>query len=233
MNLRKNKFFKKLKADLWGNLTTKSKNSKYIKHFQESILKRFYTKFKRNQVYKLKLTRDLIQVFNIEGSKTLSQRKTYFRAGRRTFYGYVLREKQSIRRFSPELKESLFKKYFNSSGYTSDFLERLESRLDRVLLRILSNSPFQIRQWLNHGFVLVNSVSKPSHYLASEGDCISILKPHNELVISESRPLPSYLLVDYRVHRALYIQKPTINDFLFQFDSNIDTVVQFYKGKRS
>src|SRR5690606_23418455 len=103
------------------------------------------------------------------------------RKGKPSPYGIQLREKQKLKGYYGDIRESQFFKIYTEAsrrrGDTSkNLVELLERRLATVVYRMkLVPTVFAARQFVNHGHVLVNGkpVNIPS-YQVNDGDEIEV-----------------------------------------------------------
>jgi len=159
---------------------------------------------------------------------------------KKTEYGLQLQEKQKAKK-KYGLLEKQFHNYYKDavilkgdSGY--NLLLLLESRIDNVVYRLgLSKSRAKARQFVLHGFILVNNkkVNIPS-FLVKVGDEISIKEsklsqPHFidlQKTISK-QTIPSWLtFLDNIKFKAKVISKPAIEEVIQDIDASL--IIEYY-----
>ncbi|MGL4722599.1 MAG: 30S ribosomal protein S4 [Desulfovibrionaceae bacterium] len=154
-------------------------------------------------------------------------------------YGLQLREKQKVRRIYGVLEKQFYLCFLEADrnkGVTGTvLLQTLECRFDNIIYRVgLANSRNQARQFITHGFFLINGrrVNIPSIQL-SVGDTITVLEKYREnVVIMESqgviarRGLPTWL--DFNVENLTAVVKvlPQREDIQAPIDEHL--IVEYY-----
>jgi small subunit ribosomal protein S4 len=159
---------------------------------------------------------------------------------RMSSYGLQLREKQKAKRLYGIL-ERQFRKYFEHAirkkGNTANFLvQMLEMRLDNVVYRLgFAATRRQARQFVGHGFVLVNGkpVNIPS-YTVRVGDVISVKDNKREKGIvkqlqdrlAKSAETPRWVSLDAAALSGKVTAVPEGEDLRQVFDPRL--IVEFY-----
>jgi ribosomal protein S4 len=116
-------------------------------------------------------------------------RKKLRRRGKLTTYGKLLIEKQKLRCFYSNVKESQLKQIYNKSNNDvkplAKFVECLECRVDTILYRSRLVPSFKsARQLINHGDVSVNGkIIKEAGFSVKEGSLISINSRKRGLIL--------------------------------------------------
>jgi len=159
-----------------------------------------------------------------------------------TEYGKELREKQKLKNLY-NLRERQFKNYikevFKNQGQTENMadllIEKLESRLDSIVFRLgFASSRAQARQFVSHGFFLVNGkkVNIPS-YQVKKGDKISLREKVRQKEVFRNissflkkyRP-PSWVKVDAEKLEGEVIGKPSLEEV--SPPAEISSIFEFY-----
>lgn len=159
-----------------------------------------------------------------------------------TEYGKELREKQKLKNLY-NLRERQFKNYikevFKNQGQTENMadllIEKLESRLDNIVFRLgFASSRAQARQFVSHGFFLVNGkkVNIPS-YQVKKGDKISLREKVRQKEVFRNissflkkyRP-PSWVRVDAEKLEGEVIGKPSLEEV--SPPAEISSIFEFY-----
>jgi small subunit ribosomal protein S4 len=163
------------------------------------------------------------------------------RPGKRSDYGFQLREKQKLKRIygMQEKQFSLFfERALRMSGITGENLfVLLERRLDNVVYRLrFATSRSQARQIVLHGHVLVNGerVNIPS-YLVKQDDVIEIKEKSRGLVVikealkefGKSGVMP-WLQLDPDALKGKFLTAPRRNDITDLADIKEQMIVELY-----
>jgi small subunit ribosomal protein S4 len=157
-----------------------------------------------------------------------------------SIYGQQLREKQKAKRLY-RVMERQFHRYFEKAlkkkGNTGEFIVQfLECRLDNVVYRLhLATTRGQARQFVNHGFILVNDkvVNIPS-FQVSIGDeiCFQPLKQEKGPVktlperLKHLGEVPKWLHFDMKETKGKVITLPEGEDLKNPFDPTL--IVELY-----
>jgi small subunit ribosomal protein S4 len=156
---------------------------------------------------------------------------------RQSEYGEQLLAKQIIRRYYNMLEKQFantFSKAQRMPGNTSlNFLRLLELRLATAVWRLgYAKTPFQARQMVSHGHVIVNGkpVNIPSYQL-KVGDVVSVRERESSRGIAranhyEGAPVPAYMEADIAGFSGKIIALPEREDFPKFFQEQ--QVVEFY-----
>jgi small subunit ribosomal protein S4 len=163
------------------------------------------------------------------------------RPGKRSDYGFQLREKQKLKRIYG-MQEKQFSLFFDRalrmSGITGENLFiLLERRLDNVVYRLrFSMSRSQARQLVLHGHITVNGkrVNVPSYLVRSE-DVIEIKEPSKNLVIikealkeyGKSGVMP-WLQLDPDGMKGTFLAAPRRSDITDLADIKEQMIVELY-----
>jgi small subunit ribosomal protein S4 len=156
---------------------------------------------------------------------------------RQSEYGEQLLAKQVIRRYYNMLEKpfhNTFKKAQRMHGNTSlNFLRLLETRLQTAVWRLgFARTPFQSRQMVTHGHILVNGrvVDIPSYQL-KVGDVVEVRDRDASRGIArmnhyEGAPVPVYMEPDIPNMKGKIVALPEREDFPKFFQEQ--QVVEFY-----
>jgi small subunit ribosomal protein S4 len=163
------------------------------------------------------------------------------RPGKRSDYGFQLREKQKLKRIYG-MQEKQFSLFFDRalrmSGITGENLfVLLERRLDNVVYRLrFAASRSQARQLVLHGHVQVNGrrVNVPS-YLVKPEDTIEIKERSKSLVIikeslkefGKSGVMP-WLQLDPDALKGKFLAAPRRSDITDLADVKEQMIVEYY-----
>lgn len=154
-------------------------------------------------------------------------------------YGLQLREKQKVKRIYGIL-EKQFRLYFGRAvrkkGVTGEILlQILEQRLDNVIYQLgFATSRKQARQFVGHGFVLVNDrrVNIPS-YQVKANDEISLkinekgVKTFKDNIkANEDRKVPTWLSADPEHFKGKVARLPQRDDIGFPVNEQL--IVELY-----
>ncbi len=154
-------------------------------------------------------------------------------------YGLQLREKQKVKRIYGIL-EKQFRLYFGRAvrkkGVTGEILlQFLEQRLDNVIYQLgFATSRKQARQFVGHGFVLVNDrrVNIPS-YQVEANDEISLkinekgVKTFKENIkANEDKQVPTWLSADPEHFKGKVVRLPERDDIGFPVNEQL--IVELY-----
>ena len=156
-------------------------------------------------------------------------------------FGTQLMAKQKLKGYYGNISEKQFRKLYDEAvrrrGDTSEnLIELLERRLDAVVYRMkFAVSPFQARQIINHGHIMVNGkrVNIPS-YQVKAGDKVEIRERSKQLaVVLEAnqlaeRDVPEYIEVDHSKQVATYVLVPALADVPYPVQMEPNLVVEFY-----
>lgn len=159
---------------------------------------------------------------------------------RTTSYGKILKIKQSLRLFYSNLKERCFRYYIKISVMSfSTTIDKLisiiESRLDAVLYRSCFVISFQeARQFINHGFVTVNSLKVT--FCAkniTKGDIIKLNKRYlNKNNFSNSlysRFFPGYLELDIVNFSIIFLWTVHLKNVYYPLKIKYFHLLRFFK----
>jgi small subunit ribosomal protein S4 len=163
------------------------------------------------------------------------------RPGKRSDYGFQLREKQKLRRiYGMQERQFLlfFERALRMPGITGENLfVLLERRLDNVVYRLrFAVSRSQARQFVLHGHVLVNGrrVNIPSFMVKPE-DVIEIKEPSKNLVVikealkefGKSGVMP-WLHLDPDGMKGKFLAAPRRSDITDLADVKEQMIVEYY-----
>ena len=163
------------------------------------------------------------------------------RPGKRSDYGYQLREKQKLKRIYG-MQEKQFSLFFDRAlrmpGITGENLfTLLERRIDNVVYRMrFSVSRTQARQLVLHGHVTVNGkrVNVPS-YLVRPNDVIAIKESSKNLVVVKEAlkefgksGLMPWLQLDPDAMQGTFMAVPRRNDITDLADIKEQMIVELY-----
>jgi len=154
-------------------------------------------------------------------------------------YGLQLREKQKVKRIYGIL-EKQFRLYFGravrSKGVTGEILlQSLERRLDNVIYQLgFAASRKQGRQFVSHGFVLVNDrrVNIPSYQVKSNDEISLKIKEKGvktfkeNIKTSENRKVPTWLSTDPDHFKGKVTRLPQRDDVGFPVNEQL--IVELY-----
>ncbi|QQO10657.1 30S ribosomal protein S4 [Breznakiella homolactica] len=163
------------------------------------------------------------------------------RPGKRSDYGFQLREKQKLKRIYG-MQEKQFSLFFDralrTSGITGENLFiLLERRLDNVVYRMrFATSRSQARQIVLHGHVTVNGrrVNVPS-FLVKPNDVIEIKEPSKNMVVikealkefGKSGVMP-WLQLDPDTMKGTFMAIPRRSDITDLADIKEQMIVELY-----
>lgn len=156
-------------------------------------------------------------------------------------FGTQLMAKQKLKGYYGNISEKQFRKLYDEAvrrrGDTSEnLIELLERRLDAVVYRMkFAVSPFQSRQIINHGHIMVNGkrVNIPS-YQVKDGDLIQVKTKSKDLAIvveaanSTERDIPEYVEVDLKDMKGKFIRAPKLADVPYPVQMEPNLVIEFY-----
>jgi small subunit ribosomal protein S4 len=163
------------------------------------------------------------------------------RAGKRSDYGFQLREKQKLKRIYG-MQEKQFSLFFERAlrmpGITGENLfELLERRIDNVVYRMrFAVSRTQARQVVLHGHVTVNGkrVNVPS-YLVRPNDVIEIKESSKNLVVVKDAlkefgksGLMPWLQLDPDAMKGTFMAVPRRSDITDLADIKEQMIVELY-----
>jgi small subunit ribosomal protein S4 len=222
------------KIDPWG---------KGIFYHRRFFLRSFWTYYKKIQSMKRK--KNFKNVLLLDSSRG----KIRKRRGRKTLYGKLLKNKQLLKKFYFTLKDRQFRKLAMSCGTKRKirshelFLRKLELRLDVLLYRChFAPSVAWARQVINHGnFIFYNKIIDRPVNLYSLGNEITFFK-HPRLYYNilntfrlfkkNLKPIPNFLLIDYKALRLIACRPPILSDLFYTFNANFTNLIQFYQNRR-
>lgn len=158
-----------------------------------------------------------------------------------TDFGIQLREKQKLKGYYGDVKESQFRTIFKEAvrrkGDTSEnLIALLESRLDAIVYRLnFVPTVFSARQFINHKHVMVNGkvVNIPS-YRCRPGDVIEIREKSRQIPIvieaieKVEREVPAYLTFEPSAHKGTFNRLPVMDEVPYPVQMNPNLVVEFY-----
>ncbi len=154
-------------------------------------------------------------------------------------YGSQLREKQKMKR-AYRLMEAQFRNYFKEAAKSpmvtgEKLIQLLESRVDNVLYRMgFASSRNQARQFVLHGFVLVNEkkVNLPSYQL-KEGDTILLTEKRRQMHVIQSnleaamqRGVVPWVEVDVEKMTGKLLRMPTKEEVALPVEESM--VIELY-----
>lgn len=159
---------------------------------------------------------------------------------RETSYSLHLRAKQRIRRYyniREEQFKTLFLKARRAKGNTEDlFAGMLESRLATIVYRAnIAPTIYAARQLVSHKHILVND--KPiniSSYQVNVGDVVKVAeKARNIALITDTieakeKEIPGYLEVNPDEMTAKLLNRPSVADIPYPFETEYNLLVEFY-----
>ena len=156
-------------------------------------------------------------------------------------FGTQLMAKQKLKGYYGNISEKQFRKLYDEAvrrrGDTSEnLIGLLERRLDAVVYRMkLAVSPFQARQIINHGHILVNGRRlNIASYQVKDGDEIAIKPKSKDLAIileaaqSPERDVPDYVEVDHKDMKGKFIRAPKLSDVPYPCQMEPNLVIEFY-----
>ena len=168
------------------------------------------------------------------GSQSARSKKT-------TDYGIQLIAKQKLKGYYGNIGEKQFRTLYHKAvatqGDTSEnLIGLLERRLDSAVYRMrFACTPFQSRQLINHGHILVNGkrVNIPSYQL-NEDDLIEV-RPRSKkidpvliaLALKERKP-PDYVEVDENKVKGRFLRLPKLSDVPYGCIMEPNLVIEFY-----
>jgi len=156
-------------------------------------------------------------------------------------FGTQLMAKQKLKGYYGNISEKQFRKLYDEAvrrrGDTSEnLIELLERRLDAVVYRMkFAVSPFQARQIINHGHIMVNGkrVNIPS-FQVKDGDVIQVKTKSKDLAIiveaagSPERDTPEYVEVDHKDMKGKFVRAPKLADVPYPVQMEPNLVIEFY-----
>ena len=156
-------------------------------------------------------------------------------------FGTQLMAKQKLKGYYGNISEKQFRKLYDEAvrrrGDTSEnLIELLERRLDAVVYRMkFAVSPFQARQIINHGHIMVNGkrVNIPS-FQVKDGDVIQVKTKSKDLAIiveaagSPERDIPEYVEVDHKDMKGKFVRAPKLADVPYPVQMEPNLVIEFY-----
>ena len=158
-----------------------------------------------------------------------------------TDYGVQLLAKQKLKGYYGNLNERQFRRIFQKAsqmrGDTSqNIIGLLESRLDAVVYRMkFAMTVFAARQLISHGHVTVNGkIVNIASYQVNEGDVIEIREKSKENAVileatqSAERDLPTYVDVDLKALKGIYVHVPKLEDVPYPVSMEPNIVIEFY-----
>lgn len=151
-------------------------------------------------------THRIITAFKLpEKKKDFFRERLHIRQHLKFFYGDITQK---------ELKK-LIKLFYKKRKYFENFFCFLETRLDIILLRsYMSQSIFQIHQFINHQYIYVNRKKVFSKsLLIKPGDVISF----RYLQFITVKKVPAYLEVNFSLKYMLLLRYPTIKEIYHPF----------------
>ncbi len=158
-----------------------------------------------------------------------------------TDFGIQLKAKQKLRGYYGNITERQFRKIYTEAarrrGDTGqNLVQLLERRLDAVIYRMkFAATPFQARQFVNHGHVRVNGKKvNIASYVVADGDTIEIKPKSKELaqvlaaMASSERNVPDYIAVDEKAVKGTFVRAPKLSDVPYPVQMEPNLVVEFY-----
>jgi small subunit ribosomal protein S4 len=163
------------------------------------------------------------------------------RKGKMSDFGTQLRAKQKLKGYYGNISEKQFRKYYaeairmkGDSG--QNLVGLLERRLDAVVYRAkFVATPFQARQFINHGHIKVNGrrVNIPS-YEVKPGDVVEVKEASRQLVLVleavalSERDVPDYVEADHSKMTAKLTRVPGASEVPYPVQMEPNLVVEFY-----
>ena len=158
-----------------------------------------------------------------------------------TDFGVQLMAKQKLKGYYGNIGEKQFRKYYDEAvrrkGDTSEnLIELLERRLDAVIYRMkFAITPFAARQFVNHGYVLVNGkrVNIPS-YRVQPGDVVTVRERSRSMALvlealqSGERDTPDYITMDGKAMSATFVLIPELAEVPYPVKMEPNLVIEFY-----
>ena len=168
------------------------------------------------------------------GSQTSRTKKT-------TDYGTQLIAKQKLKGYYGNIGEKQFRNLYHAAvatqGDTSaNLISLLERRLDCVVYRMkFAVTPFQARQLINHGHILVNGkrINIPSYPL-NENDLVEVrpqskkIDPVLTALALKERTIPDYVEVDEVKVKGRLLHFPALDEVPYGCIMEPKLVIEFY-----
>ena len=168
------------------------------------------------------------------GSQTARNKKT-------TDYGIQLIAKQKLKGYYGNIGEKQFRLLYQKAmavrGDTSEnLIGLLERRLDSVIYRMkFAATPFQARQLINHGHILINGkrVNIPSYQL-NEDDVVEVRERSKKIdpvvmaLALKERKWPDYVEVDEAKVKGRLLRIPKLEDVPYGCIMEPNLVIEFY-----
>lgn len=186
----------------------------------------------KNNLKKKKWKYLINQKINLQTTKTVKPQAI------KQFYKNYLIERQKLRGFYGFISDKKLKKLYNKintkykSFFINNLLIHLEQQIGCILWRLkIFNSLFEIKQYINHGFVkLNNNKLYNSHTIVLPGDVIWVdptkIKFSNSKII-----LPGYLEWNKHVNLLTLLRRPVISEIQYPFKFNSKFIFIYLNNK--
>jgi ribosomal protein S4 len=179
-----------------------------------------------------------------------SRGKIKKRIRRKSLYGRMLMNKQGLQKFYNVYRSKrlrmIFRDYskgLSKTPFTKKLVSFLELRLDNVLRRCyFVPTVHWARQSIVHGKLRLNDTIfvKPSVKLLLGQEFTLPREIYNFYNIrfffkklrKYLKPLPNFLLVDYKNLRFFIIATPSLENIFYPFKANFSNLIQFYQNRR-
>ena len=163
------------------------------------------------------------------------------RKGKMSDFGTQLRAKQKLKGYYGNISEKQFRKYYaeairlkGDSG--ANLVGLLERRLDAVVYRAkFVATPFQARQFINHGHVKVNGRRvNIASYSVKPGDVVEVKEASRQLALVleatqlAERDVPDYIEADHSKMTAKLTRVPAPNEVPYPVQMEPNLVVEYY-----
>jgi small subunit ribosomal protein S4 len=163
------------------------------------------------------------------------------RKGKMSDFGTQLRAKQKLKGYYGNISEKQFRKYYaeairmkGDSG--QNLIGLLERRLDAVVYRAkFVATPFQARQFINHGHVKVNGRRvNIASFQVKPGDVVEVKEASRQLVLVleavqlAERDVPDYIEADHSKMSAKLTRVPGSSEVPYPVQMEPNLVVEFY-----
>ena len=162
------------------------------------------------------------------------------RKGKLSDFGVQLRAKQKLKGYYGDLREKQFRAIYAEAdrrkGDTSEnLIGLLESRLDAIVYRAkFVPTVFAVRQFVNHGHVMVNGKKVDiASYRVKPDDVVTVKEKSRSMALvieaqtSSERDVPDYLELSDRSFSARYVRVPELSDVPYAVKMEPNLVVEF------
>lgn len=217
MKLKKSLMCKKYEVDIWGEVSRKGKNNRYLENFTKFFAKRFVKK----------------KIFTLKpeiSEKSKIKRKKIFKR--------LLFMKKSLLMFYHNERNYHYKRRYNRlfsyfyKNRSELLLFEYESRLDVVLYRVgFALNIFNSSDLIRKGYIKVNKkIILNKNFLLKSGDIVEIIESEKEnKFINFKRRLknknylfsfPKHIEVFYDSMCLFFLAKPLKISYLFNIEKN-------------